>query len=229
MNQDPIETNGKRRHSLQDHFRKALSGRKLAKTEERGNMSKLKLIICTLTLLGASTFTQVAATSKDIPSNSAPGEDLTAKTFDGYFFEQMMSKRPTQQVMRAFFIGFLKGYSYGYMTGQQLGSVKALTIYKKSEKEIGKISDEKEKRVMEMTIQKIRKNLPDPNTMFKEDYDFYFGELVSFYKTYPLCKSHRLDTLLFELVQYWSGKSDKKNYQEIGESCLSLGKGKLGK
>ena len=79
---------------------------------------------------------------------------------------------------------------------------------------------------MEMTTHKIMKDLPDPNTMFKKDYDFYFRELISFYKTYPLCKRHRLDTLLLEFAQYWSGESDKKTYKEIGESCLSLEKNK---
>jgi hypothetical protein len=151
-------------------------------------------------------------------------EEFKYTDFNGYFLEKMAQNEITMNQQRSYVIGILKGYSWGHMMGHGDGMLKGLTVVHEKIKKSGvQIEPKLMKELRIPYLEEIFKLTPDPNIMFKNDYDYYFTELLSFYKQFPLCRSKNLDKMLLELIQVWAEKP-KKTYKEIGEACLTQGK-----
>jgi hypothetical protein len=130
---------------------------------------------------------------------------------DGYWWDKL------DKVTKRFYIsGFLAGHRLGEAQGDFKGYVDGMgncfETLKSCNIDVNKNDCNKKtgllivKRLKEMQLVTygINTNIAD--------------EIDAFYKTYPLCKSIRIDFMLQELIQAFR-KTDKKSFKEIGEKC----------
>ena len=56
----------------------------------------------------------------------------------------------------------------------------------------------------------------------EHDSHFYLKELDGFYKTYPLCKKRKFNTVLLDIIKIWGNQGGTRRsgaYKTIGETC----------